>query len=96
LVLPVSWVAAVVLAILAATAPFTLTWAGSPQADGQLLSGQATSGRQAIAVAGLVLAAAVVLRAAGCVVGSYTVVGRSDASTQMWLPPLGVPATSRV
>jgi len=69
LVLPVSWVAAVVLAILAATAPFTLTWAGSSQADGQLLSGQATPDRQAITVAGLVLALAVTLRAAGCVVG---------------------------
>jgi len=68
LVLPLSWVAAVVLAILAATAPFTLTWAGSPRADGRLLlAGQAVPGGQAIAVAGLVLAAAVVLRAAGCV-----------------------------
>ena len=68
LALPVSWVAAVLLAILAATAPFTLTWAGSPRADGRLLlAGQAVPGGQAIAVAGLVLAAAVVLRAAGCV-----------------------------
>jgi Zn-dependent protease with chaperone function len=68
LVLPVSWVAAIVLAILAATAPFTLTWAGSPRADGRLLlAGQAVPGGQAADVAGLVLAAAVVLRAAGCV-----------------------------
>jgi Zn-dependent protease with chaperone function len=66
LVLPVSWVAAVVLAILAATAPFTLTWARSPRA-GLLLAGQAVPGRQVTAVAGLALAAAVVLRAAGCV-----------------------------
>jgi Zn-dependent protease with chaperone function len=70
LVLPVSWVAAVVLAILAATAPFTLTWAGSPRANSRLLlAGQAVPGGQAIAVAGLVLAAAVVLWAAGCVTG---------------------------
>jgi len=69
LVLPASWVAAVVLAILAATAPFTLTWSGSSQAGRQLLIGQAIPGRQAVTVAGLVLAAAVVLRAAGCVVG---------------------------
>jgi Zn-dependent protease with chaperone function len=68
LVLPVSWVAAVVLAILAATAPFTLTWAGSPRAGARLLlAGQAVPGGQAADVAGLVLAAAVVLRAAGCV-----------------------------
>jgi Zn-dependent protease with chaperone function len=68
LVLPVSWVAAVVLAILAATAPFTLTWAGPPRADARsLLAGQVVPGGRAAAVAGLVLAAAVVLRAAGCV-----------------------------
>jgi Zn-dependent protease with chaperone function len=68
LVLPVSWVAAVVLAILAATAPFTLTWAGPPRADTQsLLAGQAVPGGQAAAAAGLLLAAAVVVRAAGCV-----------------------------
>jgi beta-lactamase regulating signal transducer with metallopeptidase domain len=64
----VSWVVAVVLAILAAAAPFALTWAGSPRADGRLLlASQALPGRDAIAVAGLVLAATVVLRAAGCV-----------------------------
>jgi Zn-dependent protease with chaperone function len=68
LVLPVSWVTAVVLAILAAAAPFTLTWAGSPRAGSRLLlAGQAVPGGQATAVAGLALAAAVVLRAAGCV-----------------------------
>jgi len=66
-VLPVSWVAAIVLAILAATAPLPLTWQASPRADGRvLLAGQAVSGGRAIAVAGLLVAAAVVLRAAGC------------------------------
>jgi Zn-dependent protease with chaperone function len=67
LVLPVSWVAAIVLAILAATAPLPLTWPGSPRGGGQvLLAGQAVPGGRVIAIAGLLVAAAVVLRAAGC------------------------------
>jgi beta-lactamase regulating signal transducer with metallopeptidase domain len=68
LVLPVSWVSALVLAILAATAPLPLTWPESPRGRGQvLLAGQAVPGGRVIAIAGLLVAAAVVLRAAGCV-----------------------------
>jgi Zn-dependent protease with chaperone function len=68
LVLPVSWVAAVVLAILAATAPFPLAWPGSSRGGGRVLfAGQAVLGGRVIAIAGLLLAAAVVLRAGGCV-----------------------------
>jgi Zn-dependent protease with chaperone function len=67
LVLPVSWVAAIVLAILAATAPLPLTWPGSPRGGRVLLAGQAVPGGRVIAIAGLLVAAAVVLRAAGCV-----------------------------
>ena len=68
LVLPVSWVAAVVMAILAATAPFPLTWPEPPRGGGRvLLPGQAVPGGRVIAIAGLLLAAAVVLRAASCV-----------------------------
>jgi Zn-dependent protease with chaperone function len=67
LVLPVSWVAAIVLAILAAAAPLPLTWPGSPHSGGQvLLVGQAVPGGRVIAIAGLLVAAAVVLRATGC------------------------------
>jgi Zn-dependent protease with chaperone function len=66
LVLPVSWVAAIVLAILAAAAPLPLTWPGSPQGGRVLLAGQAVPGGRVIAIAGLLVAAAVVLRAAGC------------------------------
>jgi Zn-dependent protease with chaperone function len=70
LVLPVSWVAAVVLAVLAATAPFPLTWPASPPGGGPvLLAGPAVPGGPAIAIAGVLVAAAVVLRAAGCVAG---------------------------
>jgi Zn-dependent protease with chaperone function len=70
LVLPVSWVAAIVLAILAATTAVPLTWPGSPRGGGQVLpAGQAVPGGRAIAIAGLLVAAAVVLRAAGCAVG---------------------------
>jgi Zn-dependent protease with chaperone function len=67
LVLPVSWVAAIVLAILAATAAVPLTWSGSPQSAQVLLAGQPVPGGRVIAIAGLLVAAAVVLRAAGCV-----------------------------
>jgi beta-lactamase regulating signal transducer with metallopeptidase domain len=69
LVLPVSFLAAVVLAVLAATAPFPLTWPAAPAGGGRLLAGPAVPGGQAIAIAGLLLAAAVVLRTAGCVAG---------------------------
>jgi beta-lactamase regulating signal transducer with metallopeptidase domain len=69
LVLPLSWVVAVVLAALAATAPFLLTWRGSQPGGGQaLLSGSAPGGTVA-AVAGLLLAAVVVLRAGWCLAG---------------------------
>jgi Zn-dependent protease with chaperone function len=66
LVLPVSWVAAIVMAILAATAPLPLTWPGSPRGGPVLLASQAIPGGRAIAIVGLLMAAAVILRAAGC------------------------------
>lgn len=66
LVLPVSWVAAIVLAILAATAAVPLTWAGSPGGGQVPLAGQAVPGGGVIAIAGLLVATVVVLRAAGC------------------------------
>src|SRR5437899_12640277 len=67
LVLPVSWLAAIVLAILVAPAPLPLTWPGSPRGGGrELLAGHAVPGGRAIAIAGVLVAAAVVLRAAGC------------------------------
>src|SRR5215472_16301799 len=77
LVLPVSWVASIVLAILAATAPLPLTWPGSPRGGRVLLAGQAVPGGRAIAIAGLLVAAAVVLRAAGCVACEFRS-GRRD------------------
>jgi Zn-dependent protease with chaperone function len=67
LVLPVSWMAAIVLAILAATAPLPLTWPTSPRGGRVLLAGQAVPGGRVIAIVGVLVAAAVVLRAAGCV-----------------------------
>jgi beta-lactamase regulating signal transducer with metallopeptidase domain len=67
LVLPASWMAAIVLAILAATAALPLTWPESPRGGRVPLAGQAVPGGRAIAIAGLLVAAAVVLRAAGCV-----------------------------
>jgi len=67
LVLPASWMVAVVLAVLAATAPSWLTWLGPPP-GGQALPAGPPGGAVA-AVAGLLLAAAVVLRAGWFVAG---------------------------
>jgi len=68
LVLPASWLVAVVLAVLAATAPSRLMWLGPPPGGHALLSGPVPGGAVA-AVAGLLLAAAVVLRAGWFVAG---------------------------
>ncbi|MGH3298757.1 MAG: M56 family metallopeptidase [Trebonia sp.] len=57
LALQASWVVAVVLALLAATAPSRLTWLGP------------VPGGAAVALAGLLLSAAVVLRAGWCLAG---------------------------
>lgn len=62
LVLPASWLVAVVLAVLAATVPSRLMWLGPPPGGHAVLSGPVPGGAVA-AVAGLLLAAAVVLRA---------------------------------
>jgi Zn-dependent protease with chaperone function len=67
LVLPVSWVTAIVLAILAATAAVPLTWSGSPQSRQVLLASQAVPGGRVVALAGLLVATAVVLRVVSCV-----------------------------
>jgi hypothetical protein len=70
LVLPVSFLAAIVLAILAAAAPFPLTWPASPSGGGWVLAEPAVPGGPAFAIAGVLLAvAALVLRPASCVAG---------------------------
>jgi Zn-dependent protease with chaperone function len=66
LVLPVSWVTAVLMAVLTATAPLPLAWPGPPPGHGVLLAGPPVPGREAIAAAGLLVTATVVLRAAWC------------------------------
>jgi Zn-dependent protease with chaperone function len=69
LALPVSWVTAVVMAVLAAAAPFPLSWPGPGQGRSRVLAGPPVPGGEMIAVAGLALAAAVMLRAAWCLAG---------------------------
>jgi Zn-dependent protease with chaperone function len=66
LVLPVSWTVAVVLAVLAATAPSRLTWPGPQPGGSQVLPAGPAPGGAAAAVTGLLLAAAVVLRTGWC------------------------------
>jgi hypothetical protein len=75
LVLPASWLVAVVLAVLAATAPSRLTWLGPPP-GGQALPAGPVPGGAVVAVAGLLLAAAVVLRAGWFVAGELAGVRR--------------------
>jgi beta-lactamase regulating signal transducer with metallopeptidase domain len=67
LALPLSWVIAVALAVLAATVPFPVSWSG-PQPSGRpaLSAGHAVPGGVAVTAAGLLLAAAVVLRVGAC------------------------------
>lgn len=73
LLLSASWVAAVVLAILAMTVPASLSWpashglpAGGRHARDGLLAGPGGTAGHSLAAAGLVLAAAIVLRVAMC------------------------------
>jgi hypothetical protein len=71
LVLPVSWVTAVVMAVLAAAAPFPLAWPGPGPGRIRVLAGPPMPGGRAIAVAGLALAAAVALRAGWCLADEW-------------------------
>lgn len=80
LVVPVSWVAAVVMAVLTATEPFALSWPGPGQARAQALAGPPVPGGRMVAVAGLMLAAALVLRACQCLAGEM--LGRRRGSRQ--------------
>jgi beta-lactamase regulating signal transducer with metallopeptidase domain len=77
LVLPVSFLAAIVLAILAAAAPFPLSWPVPPAGGPALLTGPAVPGRRAIAIAGLLAAGAVALRTVSCVAAEFRR-GRND------------------
>ena len=69
LVLQLSWTVAVVLAVLAATAPSRLTWLGAQPGGSQALPAGPAPGGAVVAVAGLLLAAAVVLRTGWCLAG---------------------------
>ena len=94
LVLPTSWMVAVVLAVLAATAPSWLTWLGPPP-GGQALPAGPVPGGAVAAVAGLLLAAAVVLRAGWFLPGNWPAAGAAGARTPPWWPLPGAPAPSR-
>jgi hypothetical protein len=68
LALPVSWVIAAALAIVAVAAPPALSWPGSRPGGGPALpAGHGAAGGTAVATAGLLLAAAVVVWAGGWV-----------------------------
>lgn len=69
LVLQLSWTVAVVLAVLAATAPSRLTWLGAQPGGSQALLAGPAPGGAVVAVAGLLLVAAVVLRTGWCLAG---------------------------
>lgn len=69
LALSASWVIAVVMAVLAAAAPFLLSWPGP--GPGRVLAGPPGPGGGAIAVAGPVLAVAIALRAGWCLADEW-------------------------
>jgi hypothetical protein len=96
LVLPVSWLAAIVLAILAATAALPLSWSGSPRGGGRvLLAGQAVPGRRAVAVAGLWWPPRWCCGRLAAQPASSAAAGATGASTPPWWPPPGAQAMSR-
>ncbi len=77
LALQASWVVAVVLAFLAATAPARLTWIGPMPGHGRALPTGPLPGGMVGAIAGVLLSAAVVARAA-CCLASELARGRRD------------------
>lgn len=70
LMLSVSWVCAVVMAVLAAAAPLPMSWPGPGLGGSRVLAGPPVPGGEMIAAGGLALAAAVVLRASWCLAGA--------------------------
>ena len=77
LVLLGSWVAAVAVAVLTATAPLRLTWLGPQSGGGHASLAGPVPGGPVVTIAGLLLAAAVVLRVAWCLAGELAR-GRRD------------------
>ena len=95
LVLPVSWVTAVVMAVLAAAAPFPLSWPGPGPGRGQVPAGPPVAGGEMIAVAGLALAAAVMLRAAWCLAGEVHSRWRGSREHAALIAATGRPGPAR-
>ncbi len=92
LALSASWVVAITLAVLAVTVPFVLSWPGvRPGDDPRLLSGQAMPGGMAVAVTGLFLTTAVVLRACAHVVSGLARARRERREHSAFLEAAGRP-----
>jgi Zn-dependent protease with chaperone function len=92
LALSVSWIAAAVLAILAAAAPFPMSWPASrPDGAPALLASPAAPGGTALAAAGLVLAAAVVLRVGWCMASVLARTRREQREHASYLLAAGHP-----
>lgn len=90
LALAVSWLAAVMLAILAIAAPFMLTWA-SARPGGMTVTSHATPSMTVAGGAGLLLAAAVLAWAAGCVACGLAGARRERAGHAAFLHAAGRP-----
>jgi Zn-dependent protease with chaperone function len=95
LALLVSWVTAVVMAVLTAAEPFPLSWPGPGPGRGQMLAGPPVPGGKMIAVAGLALAAAVVLRAGWCLAGQVRSQSRGSRDHAALIAAAGRPGPAR-
>jgi len=90
LTLPLSWVVAVVLAVLVLTTSFSLSWAAA--GGGQAMQAAPPAPRATVAaVAGLLLATAVILRACGCLASGLHRAGRARREHAAVIAAMGRP-----
>jgi Zn-dependent protease with chaperone function len=93
LILPGSWVLATALAVLGLTSSMPATWS-LPYVAGAPAAAHWPPGGRAVTIAGLVVAAALLMRAAGCLVSGLVRVRRERAEHSAFLLVAGRPDAS--
>jgi Zn-dependent protease with chaperone function len=92
LALSLSWIVAVILAVLALTMSFSLSWPASAPGNGPaMLAAQTAPRTTAVAAAGLLLAAAVILRTCGCLASGLRRAGRERREHASFVAAVGRP-----